>query len=166
VSDIYALQVKTNGDSVVTLGDLADIALTFEDRDGTSRFNGEPTVALQVVKRKGYYLIDTATSVKELVADAQKDWPEQMRATVNVGTSNDQSKVVDSMVRQLEGSVMTAIALVMIVIFMSLGNARHPACRLCNPNLIFIKLCLYGTDGRFDLEHGNVRPNFGCWHAG
>jgi multidrug efflux pump len=39
--DIYNLPVKVNGDRVVTLGDLADIRLTFKDRDGTARFNGE-----------------------------------------------------------------------------------------------------------------------------
>ena len=51
--DVYNLPVKVNGDRVVTLGDLAKIQLTFEDREGTARFNGDPTVALQVVKRKG-----------------------------------------------------------------------------------------------------------------
>ncbi len=53
-----------NGDRVVTLGDLARITLTFEDRIGTARFNGETTVALQVVKRKGFNLIDTANRVR------------------------------------------------------------------------------------------------------
>jgi multidrug efflux pump len=119
--DVYNLPVKTNGDRVVTLGDLADIHLTFEDRLGTSRFNGESAVALQVVKRRGFNLIDTATAVKELVAERSAQWPEELRVAVDVGTSNDQSRVVDSMVQQLLGSVFTAIALVMIVILAALG---------------------------------------------
>ncbi|MEC9102867.1 MAG: efflux RND transporter permease subunit, partial [Pseudomonadota bacterium] len=57
--DIYSLPVKRNGDRVVTLGELAEIRLTFEDRAGTARFNGENTTALQVVKRKGFNIIDT-----------------------------------------------------------------------------------------------------------
>jgi multidrug efflux pump len=120
--DIYGLPVKTNGTRVVTLGDLADIRMTFEDRLGTARFNGEPTVALQVVKRKGFNLIDTASDVRRLVDEAQATWPDDLRAAVQVGTSNDQSRVVGSMVSQLEGSVLTAIALVMIVILASLGT--------------------------------------------
>ncbi|MGR3745008.1 MAG: efflux RND transporter permease subunit [Pseudooceanicola nanhaiensis] len=119
--DIYALPVKRNGDRTVTLGELADIRLTFEDRKGTARFDGEPTVALQVVKRKGYNLIDTVNEVKQVVRDASADWPEELRSAVNVGTSNDQSRVVGSMVQQLEGSVLTAIALVMIVVLAALG---------------------------------------------
>ncbi|WP_299352835.1 efflux RND transporter permease subunit [uncultured Shimia sp.] len=120
--DIYNLPVKTNGDRIVTLGDLATINLTFEDRLGTARFNAENTVALQVVKRKGFNLIDTAALVKAEVEKASAEWPAELSAAVEVGTSNDQSRIVGSMVSQLEGSVLTAIALVMIVVLASLGS--------------------------------------------
>ncbi|QFT59443.1 Toluene efflux pump membrane transporter TtgE [Sulfitobacter sp. THAF37] len=120
-ADVYSLPVKTNGDRVVTLGDLAQINLTFEDRKGTARFNGEKTLALQVVKRKGFNLIDTAAQVKQIVDERAADWPSELRAAVTVGTSNDQSRVVDSMVQQLLGSVFTAVALVMIVVLAALG---------------------------------------------
>ncbi|SDC93051.1 efflux RND transporter permease subunit [Ruegeria marina] len=120
--DVYQLPIKVNGDRVVTLGELAQINYTFEDREGTARFDGENTVALQVVKRKGYNLIDTVEQVKATVAQVQETWPEDMKAAVHVGTSNDQSRVVGSMVNQLEGSVLTAIALVMIVVLASLGS--------------------------------------------
>ncbi|WP_170599449.1 efflux RND transporter permease subunit [Ruegeria arenilitoris] len=120
--DVYGLPIKVNGDRVVTLGELAEINYTFEDREGTARFNGEPTVALQVVKRKGFNLIDTVAQVKETVAKAETKWPAELQAAVNVGTSNDQSRIVGSMVSQLEGSVLTAIALVMIVVLASLGT--------------------------------------------
>jgi len=119
--DIYNLPIKTNGDRVVTLGDLAQIHLTFEDRLGTARFDGQSSVALQVVKRKGFNLIDTASAVKAMVAERRAGWPQELRTAVNVGTSNDQSRVVDSMVQQLLGSVFTAIALVMIVVLAALG---------------------------------------------
>ncbi len=120
--DVYGLPVKVNGDRVVTLGELAEINYTFEDRVGTARFDGEPTVALQVVKRKGYNLIDTVDAVKQTLAKSQESWPVELQAAVDVGTSNDQSRVVGSMVTQLEGSVLTAIALVMIVVLASLGS--------------------------------------------
>ena len=120
--DVYGLPIKTNGDRVVTLGELADINFTFEDRIGTARFNGDNTVALQVVKRKGYNLIDTVALVKETLAESQTKWPDELRAVVDVGTSNDQSRVVGSMVSQLESSVLTAVALVMIVVLSALGS--------------------------------------------
>jgi multidrug efflux pump len=120
--DVYSLPVKTNGDRVVTLGDLAQINLTFEDRTSTARFNSVNTIALQVVKRKGFNLIDTAELVRQEVDKAAADWPQELKASVEVGTSNDQSRIVGSMVSQLEGSVLTAIALVMIVVLAALGT--------------------------------------------
>ncbi|PRX37891.1 multidrug efflux pump [Meinhardsimonia xiamenensis] len=120
--DIYALPVKGEGDRQVLLGDLADIRLTFEDREGTARYNGEKSVALQVVKRKGFNVIETAAMVRREVEAARAAWPEELRAAVSLGTSNDQSYIVDSMVSQLENSVLTAIALVMIVVLGALGT--------------------------------------------
>jgi multidrug efflux pump len=146
--DIYGLPVKTNGTRVVTLGDLAEIRMTFEDRRGTARFNGEPTVALQVVKRKGFNLIDTAAAVRRVVDEAQALWPEDLRATVKVGTSNDQSRVVGSMVSQLEGSVLTAIALVMIVVLASLGTRAALLVGFAIPTsflLCFVLLAMMGV---------------------
>jgi multidrug efflux pump len=119
--DMIALPIKVNGDRIVTLGDLATIRLTFEDRLGTARFNGEQTVALQVVKRKGFNIIDTVALVESVVKEAEAQWPPELRAVLDVGLSNDQSRQVGSMVSQLEGSVLTAIALVMIVVLASLG---------------------------------------------
>ncbi len=120
--DIYNLPVKVAGDRVITLGDLADIRLTFEDRAGTARFNGANTVALQVVKRKGFNIIDTSALVKAEVEAEKASWPPELQQAIEVGTSNDQSRTVGSMVSQLEGSVLTAIALVMIVVLAALGS--------------------------------------------
>ena len=145
--DVYGLPVKTNGDRVVTLGDLAEINLTFEDRESTARFNGAETIALQVVKRKGFNLIDTATLVKEIVARKSSEWPEGLIAAVDVGTSNDQSRVVNSMVQQLQGSVFTAIALVMIVVLAALGIRAALLVGFAIPTsflLCFVLLALMG----------------------
>ncbi len=120
--DVYDLPVKVSGDSIVTLGDLAEIRLTFEDNEGTARFNGEPTVALQVVKRKGENVIETVAAVRAAVEALEATWPEELRQAVNVSFSMDMSSEVAGMVSQLEGSVLTAICLVMIVVLASLGT--------------------------------------------
>lgn len=147
-AQVYALPVKVNGDRVVTLGDLADIRLTFEDRLGTARFNGETTVAIQVVKRKGFNIIDTAAEVRALVEAERASWPQEMRDAVKVEASLDQSKQVESMVSQLEGSVLTAIALVMIVILASLGTRSALLVGFAIPTsflLCFVLLALMGV---------------------
>ncbi|MEO0937074.1 MAG: efflux RND transporter permease subunit [Pseudomonadota bacterium] len=145
--DVYNLPVKTNGDRVVTLGDLAQINLTFEDRTSTARFNGDATVALQVSKRKGFNLIDTSTLVRETVAERQADWPEGLKATVEVQASNDQSRQVSSMVSQLEGSVLTAIILVMLVSLAALGIRASLLVGFAIPTSFLLCFVLLGLMG-------------------
>lgn len=146
-AQVYALPVKVNGDRVVTLGELADIRLTFEDRTGTARFNGETTVAIQVVKRKGFNLIDTTAEVRRLVEVERASWPQEMRDAVEVRASLDQSSQVESMVSQLEGSVLTAIALVMIVVLAALGTRSALLVGFAIPTsflLCFVLLAIMG----------------------
>ena len=145
--DVYALPVKVNGDRVVTLGDLTDIRLTYQDRQGTARFNGQPTIALQVVKRQGFNIIDTADLVRAEVAAYEATWTPEVRSAVQIETSLDQSVNVDGMVRQLEGSVLTAVALVMIVVLASLGTRSALLVGFAIPTSFLLCFILLGVMG-------------------
>ncbi|MGA0715309.1 MAG: efflux RND transporter permease subunit [Gemmobacter sp.] len=153
VADVYALPVKVNGDRVVTLGDIADIRLTFKDRAGTARFNGETTVALQVVKRKGFNIIDTAAEVRRVVAEVEAGWPAALQEAITVTTSLDQSKTVAGMVGQLEGSVMTAIALVMIVVLGALGTRSALLVGFAVPTSFLLTFALFAI---MDVTISNI----------
>ena len=120
--DVERLPVKVNGSRVVTLGDVSDVRMTFEDRAGYTRHNGEPTVALQVIKRTDTNLIDTAAKVRSTVEAFQKTWPAPMQDAVTVEFAQDQSFNVNDMVTHLENSVLTAVLLVMIVVLAVLGS--------------------------------------------
>lgn len=120
--DVYNLPIKKNGDRLVNLGDVAEIKLTFKDRTGMARFNGQPTMAIQVVKRKGSNLIQTVEDVKKIVNIHKETWPALLQKNLVVDFSLDNSKQVKGMVDSLESAVLTAIALVMIVVLASLGT--------------------------------------------
>jgi multidrug efflux pump len=145
--DVQNLPISVNGDRVVTLGELADIRLTFEDAVGTARFNGEPTIALQVVKRQGFNIIDTAALVRQTVNDVRATWPVELQNSVRVSTTLDQSVNVDNMVRQLEGSVLTAIALVMIVVLATLGTRSALLVGFAIPTSFLLCFILLGVMG-------------------
>ncbi len=145
--DVFALPVKVNGDSVITLGDLADIRLTFEDQRGTARYNGESTVALQVVKRKGVNLIKTVALVRETVSAAQAEWPQELRDSISVNFSMDESTQVADMVSQLEASVLTAVALVMIVILATLGVRAAMLVGFAIPTSFLLSFAIMAVSG-------------------
>jgi len=145
--DIYSLPIKVNGDSVVTLGDLATINMTFQDRAGTARFQGTPTLALQVVKRRGFNLIGTVDDVRAAIAAETADWPAELRDAVHVTPALDRSYQVGSMISQLESSVLTAIALVMIVVLASLGTRSALLVGFSIPSSFLLSFILLGIMG-------------------
>ena len=120
--DVYGLPVLVNDDRIVTLGELADIRMTFVDAVGTARFDGEKTIAIQVVMRKGFNIIDTAQLVRDETKKLIATWPDELSKAINVGFAVDRSQNVESMVNQLESSVITAISIVMIVVLAVLGT--------------------------------------------
>ena len=129
--DILSLAVKTNGDRMVTLGDIGDVRRTFKDPQRVTRYNGQPAFAIDVTKRPGANILGTVKSIKQAVADEQKSWP----ATIRTAFSFDQSDQIARMLVLLESGLITASILVMVVIIASLGvrsglmvGAAIPAC--------------------------------------
>ena len=129
--DILSLAVKTNGDRIVTLGDIGDVRRTFKDPQRVTRYNGKPAFALDVTKRPGANILGTVKSIKQAVADEQKSWP----STMQTAFSFDQSDQIARMLILLESGLITASILVMVVIIASLGvrsglmvGAAIPAC--------------------------------------
>ncbi|SEA22267.1 efflux RND transporter permease subunit [Rubrimonas cliftonensis] len=120
--EINETPVRVSGDRMVTIGDIAEIRRTFEDRTSVARYDGRPTVALQVKKRLGYNIIDAVEEVKARARQIEATWPDALRTSVHVTFSMDQSVEVQDMVGQLEGSVLTAVGLVILVVVLTLGG--------------------------------------------
>ncbi len=115
--DIFELPIINNGDGVVTLGDVADIRRTFKDATNYSRFNGEPSIAIEVKKRLGTNIVENNAAVKAVVAAYTADWPDAIR----VDYALDESKYIFEVLNSLQSSIITAICLVMIVVVAALG---------------------------------------------
>ncbi|MGE0584476.1 MAG: efflux RND transporter permease subunit [Flavobacteriaceae bacterium] len=115
--DVYSIPVKVSGDGIVTLGDVADIRRTFKDPVRFTHVNGAPAIAIEVVKRAGTNIIENNDSVRQTVEQFTADWPK----TVKVGFTLDQSTFIFEVLGNLESSIMTAIALVMIVVVAALS---------------------------------------------
>lgn len=117
VNDILNMPLKTSGDSVVTVRDIASVRRTFEDRETYARLNGKPAISLEIKKRTGENIIATVNAVKELVAEERQSWPKEITVTF----SSDDSKNIRNMLRDLQNNVLSAILLVMIVVVGALG---------------------------------------------
>ena len=115
--DILEMPLKVSGDSVVKVGDLAQVRRTFTDRETFARLDGAPAVSLEVSKRTGENIIGTIAEVRKLVAEEAAHWPDG----VKVGFSQDRSRGIRDMLRDLQNNVLTAVVLVMVVVVAALG---------------------------------------------
>ncbi len=117
MEDIVNLPVKVSGDAVVRFRDIASLRRTFKDSDGYARLNGRPALALEVSKRTGENIIETIETVRSVVEEARKSWPE----TVTVAYSQDKSTDIRNNLLDLQNNVLSAILLVMVVVVAALG---------------------------------------------
>lgn len=115
--DVYSLPIKQSGEGVVTLSDVAEIRRTFKDPSGFTRINGNPAIAISVVKRLGTNIIENNVAVREKVAEFTSEWPE----AIQIDFMLDESSFIKEVQGSLQSSIMTAIVLVMIVVLAALG---------------------------------------------
>lgn len=121
VGDIINQPIKTAGDAVVRLGDIAEVRRTFKDPESFARVGGDKAVALEVSKRVGTNIIATIDKVRAKVDEERAAWPEALRASVTVSFSQDKSTKIANMLNDLQNNVLAAVLLVMIVVVGALG---------------------------------------------
>ena len=115
--DVYSIPIKQNGEGVVTLGDIATIKRTFKDPTTITRVNGKTAIVIEVKKRLGTNIIENNEAVRKVVEEATKDW----NPAIQTGFLLDQGEPVNDTLGSLESSIMTAIALVMMLVLAALG---------------------------------------------
>ena len=115
--DVYSLPLKTDGNTVVTFGDVATITRTLADATDYTTVNGSPALIMGISKKLGTNIIDVSDKVRATTAELAKSWPEGVHYSFFL----DQAETTTSMFRSLEAAVLTAVALVLITCVATLG---------------------------------------------
>ncbi len=142
-TDALSLPIKRTQDAVVTLGDVAEVRRTFKDATGFATFNGEKALLIEVVKRTGANILDTANNVRAILADESQKWPPSVRAEI----TSDASEMIGSQLGTLQSSIMTAILLVMIVVVAALGLRSATLVGIAIPSSFVIAFLFLGAFG-------------------
>lgn len=115
--DLVNLPVKSTADGVVRLGDIASIRRTFKDADTITLVDGKQAMSIDVSKRSGSNMINVANAVKALLDQEQGNMP----AGIRLATVFDSTPFALQMVEELEGNILAALALVLVIIVAALG---------------------------------------------
>lgn len=116
-ADIDNIVVAVRNEKPVYLTDVAVIRDTFKDRTSFSRLNGVEAVSIRITKRPGEHILRVAGEIKKLTEELQRTLPAQVSVTI----TSDGAKEVNTLVTDLGNNVITAVILVIIVMFVALG---------------------------------------------
>lgn len=116
-AEIFDLIIAETDGKPIYLSDLAAVSDTFEDRLSISRFNGQESITLSVVKRAGKNAVHIANEVQRIIAEYQPRLP----TGTHIDITLDQSKTIHMMVNDLENNIITGLILVVGVLMVVMG---------------------------------------------
>jgi len=115
--DVYNIPIKVTQDAVVTLSDIGEIRRTFKDFSSFAKVNGQDAVTLEIKLRVGANSIDAKNEILKVKAEFEKNLPQNL----SIIRTNDETVWAEVMISELEGNIITAIFLVMILVIASMG---------------------------------------------
>ena len=116
-NDIDHLPLKATTEGVVTLADVAHVRRTFKDAWQHTSANGKHAIAIEVRKRSEANDILVTQAVRDIVAEMQPLIPQG----VEIDYLMDQSEFSLAMITEMQGNILTAMLLVMVIIIAALG---------------------------------------------
>ncbi len=121
VAEFEQIVIRTNPDgSVLRLGDIARLELGAANLDRSTRLNGAPAALLAVYQSPGANALKALGGVKQVMADAQADFPDDLAWKVTY----DPTTFVTDTIHEVEKTLVEAFVLVVLVVFLFLGNFR------------------------------------------
>lgn len=119
--DFADLVVGRNANGyLVRLGEVAQVELAAEDERSIARADGQPGVSLGITQQSQANTVETIRLVKAELERIEPTLPEGMEVGINI----DQSLFIEASFREVGKAVGFALFLVLIVVFLFLGNFR------------------------------------------
>jgi multidrug efflux pump len=130
------LVVKQVNGAIIRLQDVARVTLGNDDYDSATRFNGRTAVYIGIQVAPTANLLDVINGVKAVFPDLQKQLPNGINSEIIY----DSTDFVNSSITEVIHTLVEAIGIVIVVVFLFLGSWRSVLIPI-----IAIPLSLIGT---------------------
>ncbi len=114
------LVLRSSGETVVRLGDVADVVLGAENYDGGAGWDGDPATFIAIEVRP-------EANVLDVIEDVRKVWPEIVQALpegLDAEIGYDSTAYIREAISEVQATLIEAVAIVLVVIFLFLGSVR------------------------------------------
>jgi multidrug efflux pump len=120
VAQFNEVALKTTGGYTVRLRDVARVEEAAASERSRVRLNGVPSISTGVIRNATANPLDVANGVRALMPQIQRDLP----ASVKVVQANDNSVFIDRSIKAVYSTVVEAVVLVALVVFVFLRTLR------------------------------------------
>ena len=118
--DFRRLVVRTDGQALVRLEDVARIELGAQDYDTTTLYRGIPAIFVGIEQAPGANPLTVAKRVHEVLPDLRAQFPEGLSVVIPY----DASVFIQDSIREVFTTLAEAVLIVLLVIFLTLGSLR------------------------------------------
>ncbi|WP_273820803.1 multidrug efflux RND transporter permease subunit [Pseudomonas asplenii] len=118
--DYEPLIIHYQNGAALRLGDVAKIKDSVEDRYNSGFFNNDAAVLLVINRQAGANIIQTVNEIKAQLPALQAVLP----SSVKLNLAMDRSPVIKATLHEAEMTLLIAVALVVLVVYLFLGNFR------------------------------------------
>ena len=118
--DFQELVLRSTGDTLIRLRDVATAEMGSEDYDTSTWFNGKTAIFIGVKQAPGANPLTVAARVHELLPELR----EQLPAGLEAGIPYDASVFIEDSIREVFTTLIEAVLIVLLVVFLSLGSMR------------------------------------------
>jgi HAE1 family hydrophobic/amphiphilic exporter-1 len=118
--DIEGVTVPNADGAPVRLADIADLRDGYRDTDVINRLNGEPSLAIVVMKQPQANTVQVVQGVRQALAGIERELP----GTVSFEPAFDQAEFIEVSIGNLRNDLLTGSLLAALVIFFFLRNIR------------------------------------------
>ncbi|MCH2465404.1 MAG: efflux RND transporter permease subunit, partial [Gemmatimonadetes bacterium] len=123
--------------------DVATVDFGFAERENFARMDGVAVITLDVIKRSGENIIETAEGVKAEVAGMESLFP----PTTKVTFTSDMSDQIDEMVSSLENNIVSGLILIVAVLLFFLGAGTSVFVAISIPASMFLSFMILNVMG-------------------
>ena len=120
VEEFRQLALRSHNNSIVRLGDIADISLGAEDYDAEVRFSGQTAVFMGIWPLPNANSLDVIKRVQAEMKSIQRDLPTGLQARV----AYDGTRYINNAIQEVLKTLGDTLLIVVVVIFLFLGSFR------------------------------------------
>jgi multidrug efflux pump len=120
VEEFRNLVVKQSGGAVVRLGDVANVTLGSDDYETSVGFDGQRAVYIGIKVAPAANLLDVIKGVRDVFPDVQSQLPQGLEGKIVY----DSTAFVNSSINEVIRTLVEALAIVTLVVFLFLGSPR------------------------------------------